>query len=422
MKSYKSDMGVPSERIEKRIAKAAALRAQGVPIKAVAKQLSASPSTIRFWPSKYPSFWSAVYAEAQTDCAEKIIAFVRDAAGNREKMFADPENYLRMADYAMKLLAKEGKELFPANGKPTLSTFFRDYYHPVCMVDPKSGTIKQYEIVLKRWALVTGDPPLEDITPGMMAMFRDFLSKLPAINGPGKMSRETVRAKLRTVGVLLRKAGPPGQRNYDAAGIIEQVPWCRPPRAAYSIPKIVTMEVLGQIYQAAPAMKVPRIPGITPGDWWQALVAVAFNTALRKKTLLTLEWADVDWESRQLTVPEERMKSGRPHVAYLNATCIDHLRRIQTDRGLIFPWPYCDKHFTDSFKRLQDLAGIPPNEFFGLHTIRRTAGTALADNNLLAAQSLLGHQSDIVTRKHYVDPRAVVAKALDKLKQPKGFL
>ena len=56
-----------------------------------------------------------------------------------------------------------------------------------------------------------------------------------------------------------------------------------------------------------------------------------------------------------------------------------------------------------------------------VRTERRTSGTAMADTSLLAAQTLLGHQSDIITRKHYVDPRAVVAKALDELKQPKGF-
>jgi integrase len=69
---------------------------------------------------------------------------------------------------------------------------------------------------------------------------------------------------------------------------------------------------------------------------------------------------------------------------------------------------------------LQDSAGIPRKEHFGLHVIRKTAATVLAGFSPQAAQLALGHRSLTTTVNHYINPTSIVAAALDAMPQPFG--
>ncbi|MGA7702263.1 MAG: hypothetical protein WCB27_21925 [Thermoguttaceae bacterium] len=71
---------------------------------------------------------------------------------------------------------------------------------------------------------------------------------------------------------------------------------------------------------------------------------------------------------------------------------------------------------------LQDAAGILKKNRFGFHAIRKTVATMLYEVSLGAAQFALGHTTNNVTRKHYVDGGGMVARALDQLPQPEGLL
>ena len=56
-----------------------------------------------------------------------------------------------------------------------------------------------------------------------------------------------------------------------------------------------------------------------------------------------------------------------------------------------------------------------------MHAIRKTVATMLYEVSPGAAQFALGHTTDDVTRKHYVDGGGLVARALDQLPQPEAF-
>ena len=236
-----------------------------------------------------------------------------------------------------------------------------------------------------------------------------------------QMSPHSVRKHLRNIDSVLRKAGPRGHRNRDAAGILsEEPPWIKPPKASYSLPKIVALNTLGQACAAAVCMDVPRIDNIKPAAWWRALLLVAYNTGLRRRSLLELRMSEVNWALHLLELPPSRMKSGRPHVCHLNDAAMATLDAICRDRTreLVFPWPHCSTYFHTCLRRLLDTACIPRREHFGLQNLRATNGTQLWSIDPSAAQAGLGHSNIATTRRHYLDATTIVAKALDSFPQP----
>jgi len=199
------------------------------------------------------------------------------------------------------------------------------------------------------------------------------------------------------------------------------VPWVRPPRVDYRLKPVVPLDRLADCYTAAVAMDVPRINGHRASLWWRVLLVTAYGTALRRRSLFELRWEWLDLNAGRGVIPSGSMKSRRPLVVYLNPTAVDHLRRFRDDRELVFPWPRGDRNFDTCFHRLQDAAGIPRADHFGLQSVRRLSATMLWQGNPSAAQFALGHTQMSVTQRSYVDGGALVAQALNALPQPEAF-
>ena len=204
--------------------------------------------------------------------------------------------------------------------------------------------------------------------------------------------------------------------------LIDRAPWARPPRQAIGIPRTVPEELLNDVYLAAVCTNAPRIDGFKPPAWWRALIVLAVNTGLRHKTLFSVRMDEIDWQGRRLVIRPRSMKNRRPKVIHLNDTALEHLRKIRTDRELVFPWPFHPRTFYLQFHRLQREAGIAPKDHFGLHMLRKTLATNLAEESLSAAQFTLGHANSAVTEKHYIDGGRAAASALDRMHQPAAFM
>ena len=67
---------------------------------------------------------------------------------------------------------------------------------------------------------------------------------------------------------------------------------------------------------------------------WQLL------SILRSSEAVSIEWADIDWESKALHIPAERMKGGkRPHSIPLSSQALnvlDQMRRYTGNRKYVF--------------------------------------------------------------------------------------
>ncbi|NQT13717.1 MAG: tyrosine-type recombinase/integrase [Planctomycetes bacterium] len=403
-------------RVRELCAKAATLFAKGHTYDEIATELDISTTIIVDWRKRHAKVWDFAYNLAM----ETAVTVARAWAGT-DLVLTDPDHYQRMAGQAERWLEQKGEALFSAEGV-TLSSFWHDYYLPNCVVDPSPGYLQHADAYLLKWRIFTGDPPLADITNGLLARHRDALAKLRGEKPGTRTTARTVSNHLRFIQRLLDKAGPPGPRNRDAADILTRVPYARPPKVPSKAPKIVAPDVVSLVYTTAGRMDTPKIPGIKPADWWQSLIAVAWNTGLRRGTLFKLRMADIKWEDRCLRIPPERLKANRAEVFHLNPTALAHLERIRGDRLLVWPWPYNPRTFDQRLHYIGDLAGIPRKDQFGLHTLRRSLGTALYRASPAAAQLALGHAAMAVTERHYVQAEGIVADGLDKLEQPAAFI
>lgn len=393
------------------IAKATAMIADGKQVAETAKALGVTTSTLRECRQRHTELWDKALDRAMQAQAE----LVRIQAGTNA-VLDNPAEFLAKALVVDRWATKKDIELFPKTGATTLTTFYESYFLPVCLSENKPTTNYNYGFAVQRWRLLTGDPPLAEITNATMATFREACKKLTTHRGTRRIATGHVRNILRWIQAILDKAGPPSRRNRDAAGILTVAPYAKPPRAVEKEPKIVRVDVLEQVLLATAGMDVPRFDGIKPPAWWRALLLTAFYTGLRRGTLFSLLMTDMSWNDRLLVIPGKRIKTGRPHTVPLHDACYEALLAIRTDREKVFPWPFDLTWFINRFHYLQTMAGLKRADHFGLHGLRRTHCTLLWEGSPAAAQLSLGHrQGSSVTAKHYVGKDGIVSRAIAAL-------
>ena len=413
-----------TQRVRQGIAKATSLIASGGTMEEAAQGVGIGLEGLREWKRKHPALW----AQEEEQSAEAVIALVRKLAGTGAILAGDVGVYIRQAEFADRWVKARGESLFPVTGETTLSSFFDSWYRPVRLVDASPKTLAKFRSCLNRWRLLTGDPPVQAITAQTLAMFRDALAKMPGKDRVCRASPNTVRSNLRQIQAVLDKCGKPGPRNRDAAGLIDEPPWVKPPKPQWSMPKTVAEEHVNAIYAAAFNMDVPKLwPMFKPSAWWRALIVTTWSTGLRRRTLFELEWTFVDWQKRWLAIPGKHLKNGRPTLIPLTDVALEHLQAIRSNRRLIFAWPSngemesAIKGFYREWGRLLEFAGISTAERFTLHSLRRTLGTNLWDTCPEAAQLMLGHSEAETTRQHYVRSPEIIARALAHLPVPAAF-
>lgn len=406
----------PTPRVLKLIAQAATMQAAGKLPAEIAKELGVKPDGIRDWRIKYRDLWDKAFDRAM----EQNLILVREQAGTAA-VLEKPGEAMARERLTDRWAKQHGKQLWPVPDKTTLTAFYATYYRPNCLADNCDQSRRDYEVVMRAWRVFTGDPPLEQITVGTLALFRDCVSKLPNRNRLSYISPNTVRSYLRHLQAVLDKAGPPGRRNRDAAGLLQVVPWVKPPRETINPPRMVSLEDLSAAYLAAACMDRPRIEHVKPPAWWRLLLVLAFNTGFRRRTLFALRMEHIDWQGRKLSIPAEFFKSRRGQNVPLNDVVMQHLLATRTDRQFVLEWEHDWNCFYYELYRLQECAGIPKSRRFGLHAIRKTAATILWGDSPQAAQLMMGHGAMDITRLRYVAGASILRQAADSMPQPEAF-
>jgi integrase len=411
-----------------KIVQAARMRAQGWPWSEVARALGCTIHCAKNWPFRHRELWNEALAVAMRKLKEEVRALA-----GRKAMLPILGPYVRGADAANRA-ASEADPLFPhpdgAQGPAmTLRQFFLSYYVPVCMTQPSPKSLGLYEKHLNTWERLTGNPPIGKIDNAMLAGFRDALLKQPHTRKPEQtLSVFTVRSILRSIQVLLDHAGPPCQRNRDAAGIIPApTPWARMPSGELPERRIVSPEHLSACYQAADKMTVPVVDGVTPPDYWRALLVVGYNLGLRAGSLFGIQWKHVDFIKRLLVIPAGITKTRKRLILPLNDLVIKHLRAIQRQPDdYVFRLHWTTEKGVEqgcrvSLHYLQKLAGVSREARFSLHSLRRTCATNLAASDPAMGTLMLGHYSMRLTLDHYISVPDALANAAANMRQPEGF-
>lgn len=141
----------------------------------------------------------------------------------------------------------------------------------------------------------------------------------------------------------------------------------------------------------------------------RAMVLVAARTGLRFSELRALEWGDIDFDLKLLTVRRCAVlkdigtpKNGRIRHVSLTIDALKALESIKTGSGLVFTFRGGMCVHWSSLCRLQlacKRAGIEP---IGWHTLRHTFATQLVNRGatLQAVQVLLGHSTVTMTQRY----------------------
>jgi integrase len=313
-----------------------------------------------------------------------------------------------------------------------LRSFFVSVFAPTYLTAAKPKTHHAYAEAVAHWTRITGDPPLGAIRVETLARFKaDLLTGAcaqPPLRqltlfdaGPHEakgLARATVNKHLRAVFALLSKAGPPGPRNRDALGLLQSTPWVKPLREPKRLPRAIRADDVVVAYEACDTARFPHLEGVHAGYWWKAILVTAYTAAFRRGGLLALRWRDVDLVAETIHLDADDDKCLCERVKPLHHVVVLHLLRIRTRSELVFPWPHSERTFYRQWHEIQENAGIPRPRHFGLHDLKRTAGTIYAGTSSpWAVQTMLDH-SNIATSMRYVNPAEKLRPAVDAFPLP----
>jgi integrase len=200
---------------------------------------------------------------------------------------------------------------------------------------------------------------------------------------------------------------------------------CRPCVRASALPdrtpRAFTMPELDRLLAAAAAE--PGYIGPFPaGRWFSALILTLYESGERVAAVLgtPLEC----WQSPYLRVPAIVRKGRRRERLYeLSPTTAAEVSMVaaSSTTGMVFGWPYAPGTIYGRYGRITARAGFGSGREFKFHALRRTTASHLAAAGV-DATAYLGHSSDRITRRSYLDPRITGAsgcKPIDALPRPR---
>jgi integrase len=228
----------------------------------------------------------------------------------------------------------------------------------------------------------------------------DFIAKRRADPGGKRgstVSAHTINHDLRHVKAALRVA--------KEWGLLPALPKFRMEKAVKYLPTYVTGEHFAAMYGACDKARFPKGQPYPAGDWWRALLAMAYLTGWRIGDLLGLRRCDLDLEAATAITRGEDNKGKRDERVKLHPVVIEHLKNLAGFDPHVFPWDHDRRTLHTIFAEVQEAAGVhlPCDEahehtrfchVYGFHDLRRAFATMNADKLTPdTLQALMRHKS-----------------------------
>lgn len=298
------------------------------------------------------------------------------------------------------------KEL--AAARVTLRDAFERYYDTS---ELKPRTIEKYRHLMNAWERHTCNPPVAEINDAVVDGFRKSCLAT-------KLAPATINTQWSDIRAVLRRLSTKDSHNPRGLGIINEVPWMRPVKRRRKRPRRIPLDDLTKFYVACKHAQNPTRTGLPPTEWWRLLIVMAYATALRHSDLLSIQWDDVDWQTKSLAI--DPSKTGKADWLPLSDWAIAHLERARRPGETVFECPGYKRgsHYFRAWKELIHNAGVA---HFTLHDIRRTAASEVDRIDRGMGKVLLQHSARDVSEQFYLCADDELREAVDKMRVPVGF-
>lgn len=275
----------------------------------------------------------------------------------------------------------------------TLNSFLETVYVPLRLRGRSQESVRLLRHAVGQFSKWLGRPALlEDLDDLVVSQ---YLAARGAKLSPNSVARE--RSGLLALWNLAQ-----------ARGLVRLRPCVAPELVPEQTPRAFTADELARLAIAA-GQSSGWIGPVPASIFFRALIAVGLETGERINALLTTPRHC--WQSPTLVVPARVRKGGRTERVYElspeASALVDHVCRHEGPT--VFWWVHSDTALRKRWKTITKRAGLGEGREVQFHALRRSTASHLAAAGL-DATAYLGHSTDRITRRSYLDPRVVDAR------------
>jgi integrase len=247
---------------------------------------------------------------------------------------------------------------------------------------------KQTLLDFRRWRIESGPRHRRGTTTGRRSI---------AKTAPPPLSFATVNKDLRVLAALAKYAF---DESFIAAAPRKTTALTEPKRQ----PEGYHIDDIMRLLDAC--AKTPgEIVGLPAGMFWWSLFSAVYDTGLRRTTLFTRTYADLNFATARIKCVAESQKQRADQTRELHPDTMTVLARMREfGHELIWPWPHVHNTFYKAVRKIRARAGLRRMPKKPVHGLRSSHATYLFDKfGLDAARDACGHSSAQVTERHYID-------------------
>jgi len=272
----------------------------------------------------------------------------------------------------------------------TLSSFLVDVYVPLRLRGRSPESVRLLRHAINQFSRWLGRPALLDDLDDLKVS--QWLAKMAEKKSPNSVARE--RSGIIALWNLAQ-----------GRGLVKLRPTVAPELVPQSVPRAFTEDELRRLAESANC-SYGWVGPVPAAVFFRALIAVGLETGERINALLTTPRHC--WQRPTLTVPA-RVRKGRQQerVYELSPEASDLMDAVTRHQGpTVFWWAASDTALRKRWKTITRRAGLGDGRDVQFHALRRSTASHLAAAGL-DATAFLGHSSDRITRRSYLDPRVV---------------
>jgi integrase len=269
-----------------------------------------------------------------------------------------------------------------------LTVFLDTVYVPLRLRGRSQESVRLLRHAIKQFSLWLGrDATLEDFDDLVVARF--LLARSSAV-APNSVARE--------------RSGIVAMWNLaQARGLVRLRPCVQAEVLPEKTPRALTADELDALVASA-RLAQGWIGPVRAATFFLALIGIGFYSGERIAAMLAIP--KENWRRPWITVPPRSRKGGRQERIYeLPPDVADIVDEAAKNDGPFVLWfPASDTALRKRWKVITKRAGLGDEREVQFHVLRKSTASHLAAAGG-DATTYLGHSSDKVTRKSYLDPR-----------------